>query len=201
MAVTPHIGLLGGSFDPVHQAHIALALAARDALDLSRVELLPAARPWQRGQLGAAPEHRLHMLELACAAHPGLTVNPVELQRGGTTYTIDTLAALPDSARYTWILGADQLANFCTWHRWRDVLHYVRLAVAERPGAPFEPPAELMQALTPDGLVRIPFTPQPVSATAIRLALAAGQSVDGLLDPRVLDYIRTHRLYLDPDTP
>ena len=201
MAVTPQVGLLGGSFDPVHRAHIALALAARDALGLDRVELLPAARPWQRGQLSAAPAHRLRMLELACTGIPGLHINPVELERGGHTYTIDTLAALPATARYTWILGADQLANFCTWHQWRDVLRYVRLAVAERPGASTTPPEPLAQALTPGGLIRIPFTPQPVSATAIRQALATGQPVDSVLDARVLDYIRAHQLYLDPKTP
>ncbi|GAA0222395.1 nicotinate (nicotinamide) nucleotide adenylyltransferase [Castellaniella daejeonensis] len=200
MAVTPQVGLLGGSFDPVHRAHIALARAACDALGLEHVELLPAARPWQRGRLGAAAEHRLRMLELACSGDPRLRVNPIELQRAGNTYTIDTLAALPPTARYTWILGSDQLANFCTWHRWHDLLQYVRLAVAERPGTPATPPAELAQALTPGGLVRIPFTPQPVSATAIRQDLAAGRPVDTMLDPRVLDYIRAHRLYLDPET-
>ncbi|CAM3872837.1 nicotinate (nicotinamide) nucleotide adenylyltransferase [Castellaniella denitrificans] len=201
MAVTPQVGLLGGSFDPVHRAHIALAQAARDALDLEHVELLPAARPWQRGRLGAAPEHRLRMLELACAGDPRLRVNPIELLRDGDTYTIDTLAALPAAARYTWILGSDQLANFCTWHRWRDLLRHVRLAVAERPGTPVAPPPELERALAPGGLVRIPFTPRPISATAIRRDLAAGRPVDTMLDPRVLDYIRTHRLYLDPETP
>src|SRR5690606_31660511 len=143
-----------------------------------------AARPWQRGRLGAAAEHRLRMLELACSGDPRLRVNPIELQRAGNTYTIDTLAALPPTARYTWILGSDQLANFCTWHRWHDLLQYVRLAVAERPGTPATPPAELAQALTPGGLVRIPFTPQPVSATAIRQDLAAGRPVDTMLDPR-----------------
>jgi nicotinate-nucleotide adenylyltransferase len=201
MAVTPQVGLLGGSFDPVHRVHIALAQAARDALGLEHVELLPAARPWQRGRLGAAPEHRLRMLELACADDPGLRVNPIELRRAGDTYTIDTLAALPATARYTWILGSDQLANFCTWHRWRELLGHVRLAVAERPGTPVAPPPELAHALAPGGLVRIPFTPQPVSATSIRQDLAAGRPVDAMLDPRVLDYIRAHRLYLDPDTP
>lgn len=201
MAVTPQVGLLGGSFDPVHRVHIALAQAARDALGLEHVELLPAARPWQRGRLGAAPEHRLRMLELACADVPGLRINPIELRRAGDTYTIDTLAALPSTVRYTWILGSDQLANFCTWHRWRELLRHVRLAVAERPGSSVAPPPELADALAPGGLVRIPFTPQPVSATAIRQALAAGRPVDAMLDPRVLDYIRAHRLYLDHETP
>ncbi|MFV0283628.1 MAG: nicotinate (nicotinamide) nucleotide adenylyltransferase [Castellaniella sp.] len=201
MAVTSQVGLLGGSFDPVHRAHIALAQAARDALGLEHVELLPAARPWQRGRLGAAPEHRLRMLELACADDPGLRVNPIELRRAGNTYTIDTLAALPATAQYTWILGSDQLANFCTWHHWRELLQHVRLAVAERPGSPVAPPAELAQALAPGGLVRIPFTPWPISATEIRQHLASGQPVGTMLNPRVLAYIRRHRLYLNPETP
>lgn len=191
----PQVGLLGGSFDPVHRAHIALARAACQALRLEWVELLPAGQPWQRGQLGASPEHRMRMLQLACGDDPTLRINPIELNRPGATYTIDTLAALPRTAQYTWILGADQLANFCTWHRWRDILHYVRLAVAQRPGATMTPPDALMQALPPGGLVRIPFPPQEISASAIRRALAEGQSVETQLDPRVLEYIRTHRLY------
>ncbi|WP_298019007.1 nicotinate (nicotinamide) nucleotide adenylyltransferase [uncultured Castellaniella sp.] len=195
----PQVGLLGGSFDPVHRAHIALARAACEALSLAYVELLPAGRPWQRGQLGAAPEHRLAMLRLACGDDPQLRINPIELQRPGATYTIDTLAALPRSARYTWILGADQLANFCTWHRWRDILSHVRLAVAQRPGAALTPPAELAQALAPDGLVLIPFPPQDVSASTIRQELARGRLPESQLDPRVLGYIRTHQLYQRPD--
>ncbi len=200
MAVIPQIGLLGGSFDPVHRAHIDLARAARQALGLDHVELLPAGQPWQRSPLGASAEQRLAMLQLACGDDPALRVNPVELQRPGATYTADTLAALPDTARYTWIMGADQLANFCSWHRWRDILQHARLAVAQRPGASLEPPAALARALSPGGLVQIPFTPQPISASAVRQALASGQAVDAMLDPRVLDYIRTHRLYLDPAT-
>ncbi|WP_345798674.1 nicotinate (nicotinamide) nucleotide adenylyltransferase [Castellaniella sp. MT123] len=197
----PQVGLLGGSFDPVHRAHIVLARAACQALKLERVDLLPAGRPWQRDDLGASPEHRLRMLQLACQDDPILRINPVELYRPGATYTIDTLAALPDTAQYTWILGADQLANFCTWHRWRDILHYVRLAVAQRPGATAQPPDELIQALPPGGLVRIPFPPQDVSASAIRQALAKGQAVEAQLDPRVLDYIHAHRLYQYPAVP
>jgi nicotinate-nucleotide adenylyltransferase len=208
MAVRPQVGLLGGSFDPVHRAHLALARAALETLALDRVEMLPAPRPWQRGRPGAAPEHRLRMLQLACADDPHLIVNPVELRRPGATYTIDTLVELPQDASYTWILGADQLANFCTWHRWRDILRHARLAVAQRPGSCTTPPAELAAVLPPGGLCQIPFPAQAISATAIRQAIASGQPVDDMLDPRVLDYIRTHRLYLvpapkpdDPHTP
>ncbi|WP_417277293.1 nicotinate (nicotinamide) nucleotide adenylyltransferase [Castellaniella sp.] len=195
MAVKPRIGLLGGSFDPVHQAHIALAQAAWETLDLHTVQLLPAARPWQRGQLGASAQQRLDMLKIACAGNPHLQVNPIELQRPGATYTIDTLQALPEDADYTWILGADQLANFCTWHRWRDILALVRLAVAQRPGTQACPPKDLAQALKPGGLVHIPFPPQNIASTAIRQALAEGKPLGTMIDVRVLDYIRAHGLY------
>lgn len=198
MAVTPQVGLLGGSFDPVHLAHIAMARAACKALQLSHVELLPVGRPWQRERLSASAEHRLAMLKLACGDDPQLRVNPIELQRPGATYTIDTLTALPPSARYTWILGSDQLANFCTWHRWRDILQRVRLAVVERPGTSSTPPAELAQTLSPGGLVHIPLPPQDVSASAIRQALAQGRTPESQLDPLVLGYIRTHQLYQRP---
>lgn len=193
--MTGCVGLLGGSFNPVHRAHIALAQAACEALSLDYVELIPAAHPWQRGDLGASPEQRLQMLQLACTTDPRLRVNPIEIQRAGTTYTIDTLLALPAGPHYLWILGADQLANFCTWHRWRDIVRLVTLAVAQRPGASTQAPDALAAVLPEGSLLHIPFAPQDVSATAIRQALAQGQDVSALLDPGVLDYIRAHQLY------
>lgn len=195
MVVKPQIGLLGGSFDPVHKAHIALAQAAIQTLSLDRVEMLPAGHPWQKQSLSAAPHHRLAMLKLACDDNPLLAINPIELERRGATYTIDTLAALPDTAEYTWILGTDQLVNFCTWHRWQDIVQCVRLAVAQRPGTNLSIPAALSQELAPDGLVQIPFRPMDVSASAIRLALAQGETHIPALDARVQHYIHTHRLY------
>lgn len=195
MALAPEIGLLGGSFDPVHRAHIALALAALDTLALDHVELLPAAQPWQRSTLNASPEHRLRMLELACRDEPGLQVNPLELERAGPTYTLDTLRALPQGPRYTWIMGADQLVNFCTWHDWREIIRLVRLAVAQRPGTPLTTPPALAEALPAGTLQLIPFTARNISATSIRRSLAAGRPADDMLDPRVLDYIHVHQLY------
>jgi len=191
------IGLLGGSFDPVHAAHIALALAARDALGLDQVQLIPAANPWQREPLKAPPGHRLRMIELAVADHPGLSANPIELQRGGATYTIDTLRALPVGPRYVWLLGADQLANFCTWRDWQGIAGRVDLAVATRPGSVLRPPAELAQWLADHGraLRELPFVPMDVSASDIRARLARGDDVQPLLDPAVAAYIATHGLY------
>jgi len=197
MPTLPRIGLLGGSFDPVHRAHIALALAAQDALALDQVRLIPAARPWQREPLTTSGAHRLRMLELAVAAHPGLRVDTGELARGGKTYTIDTVSRLSADTCHVWILGSDQLRNFCTWHRWQDVARHVALAVAQRPDAPVQMPPALAQHLHGLGrdLTIIPFTPMEISASIIRHRLAHGLSVHDWLDPAVLDYIVQHHLY------
>lgn len=191
------IGLLGGSFDPVHVAHIALAENALRALGLAQVQLIPAANPWQRAALHATESQRRDMLELAIAGHDGLVVNPIELERGGATYTIDTLRALPGDARYVWLLGADQLANFCTWRDWQEISCLVDLAVATRPGTPLAPPAELAAWLDSLGrkLEELPFAPMPVSASQIRQRLALGESTDGLLASPVAAYIAAHHLY------
>ncbi|CAB3921706.1 nicotinate (nicotinamide) nucleotide adenylyltransferase [Achromobacter piechaudii] len=191
------IGLLGGSFDPVHVAHVALAQNALSTLELAAVELIPAGNPWQRAALHATGEQRRDMLELAIAGRDGLLVNPIEIERDGPTYTIDTLRALPSDARYVWLLGADQLANFCTWRNWRDIASLVDLAVATRPGTALTPPAELSAWLHEQGhqLEELPFAPMAVSASDIRRRLAAGEPTDGLLAPPVAAYIAAHQLY------
>jgi len=195
--VTRRIGLFGGSFDPVHVAHIAIAQTALSELDLDEVQLLPAADPWQRAPLTATAQQRLDMLALAVADLPGLTVNPVEIQRGGPTYTIDTLRALPDDAVYIWLLGTDQLSNFCSWRDWQDIVARVDLAVAARPGARLAAPPELQARLLATGrtLHRLSFAQTPVSASEIRRRLAKGESARGLVPAATLTYIQTHRLY------
>lgn len=193
-------GLLGGSFDPIHLAHIALADTAMQALGLAGVELIPAAQPWQRRPLAASGEHRLAMLELAVDGHPGLHANPVEIRRGGHTYTIDTLRSLPSGAEYYWILGADQLDNFCSWRDWREITERVRLVVAQRPGASLEPPLPLQQQLDDlnRGLVILPFEPVAISSTLIRQRIARGEPTGGLLDVAVAHYIEQNGLYQAP---
>lgn len=191
------LGLLGGSFDPVHVAHVALARHAREHLGLDEVVLIPAARPWQRSSLGASAQQRLDMLRLAVADTPGLTISTVEIDRGGPTYTIDTLRALPRDTEYFWILGADQLANFCTWKAWQEIVTLVHLAVAARPGSELNPPAELAAWLAALNrrLHVVPMPPTDVSATAIRERIAAGRPADGMLHPAVAQYIQRHGLY------
>lgn len=190
-------GLLGGSFDPVHLAHTALAETACTALELDTLQLIPAAAPWQRPALAASPAHRVAMLELAIAGKPQLQVNLMEIARGGKTYTIDTLEQLPADSEYYWILGSDQLANFCSWHCWEDIAKRVRLVAAQRPGSSSTAPAALQQLLeraeTP--LITLPFEAKSISASDIRRRLAHGLPVDGLIDDAVNMYIRQHGLY------
>ncbi len=191
------IGLLGGSFDPVHLAHTALAETALNVLQLDELQLIPAADPWQRSPLQATGPQRLAMLTLAIAGLRGLSVNPVEIERGGPTYTIDTLRQLPPDAEYYWILGADQLDNFCSWRSWEEIARRVYLAVAQRPGTPAVAPAALAQRLDALGrkLLELPFEPMPVSATAIRQRLADGRPVQGLLNAAVAQFIARCKLY------
>jgi len=191
------IGLLGGSFDPVHLAHVALAQAALRELALDEVQLVPASAPWQRSPLAATSAQRLAMLELAISGTAKLSINPIEIERGGKTYTVDTLRQLPAGPEYVWILGADQLANFCTWHQWREIAALARIAVARRPGADAAPPPDLKALLDASRrpLLQIPFPPMPVSASEIRKRLAEGASVEGLLLPAVAQYIERHGLY------
>lgn len=191
------VGLLGGSFDPVHRAHLTLAQAALKALNLDQVQLIPAGEPWQRPPLGASPEHRLNMLSLATKGLNDIEINPIEIQRTGPTYTIETLEALEPKNKYFWILGTDQLANFCTWRRWQDIAQCVELAVAQRPGSPLTAPPALSQWLGAHQrtLLVIPFEPLDVSATAIRQRLAQQKTARDLLPEVVERYIHEHGLY------
>lgn len=190
------IGILGGSFNPVHRAHIQLALAALDQLPLQRVELMPAGRPWQKDPIAVSPEHRLAMLQLAIANHPKITINTIELEREGLTYTIDTLKALPSEHDYYWLMGSDQLQNFTSWQGWREIMQRVTLVVAQRPNYPTSIPHDILAAQAPHKpILRIDFDAQDVSSTEVRQRLSAGQDVSDWLDPKVLDYIKEHQLY------
>src|SRR5690606_30645895 len=115
-------------------------------------------------------------------------------------YTIDTLRQLPAGPAYYWILGADQLDNFCSWDSWQDILGLVHLAVARRPGAALQPPAALTEHLNTLGrtLHFLPFEPTDISATEIRQRLAAGEDTAQLLDVAVAQYIHQNGLYQSP---
>jgi nicotinate-nucleotide adenylyltransferase len=179
-------GILGGTFDPVHNAHLAMARAALEALALERVLFLPTGAPRYRTPAAASGPHRRAMLELAIAGEPRFALDARELAPGHSGYTIDTLQGF--AGRPVLLLGADQYAKFETWHRWREILERADLAVFARPGSPIR-----------DGRARqVPFAPMDVSASAIRARVARGGSIAGLVPPAVAGYIARHRLYGHP---
>ena len=193
----PRIGLLGGSFDPIHHAHLSLARAAIKQAGLDEVQFIPAGQPWQRAKLKASPQDRAAMVRLAIGNEPGFRLNTIEIERQGPTYTVETLRALPPGPDYYWILGADQLENFCTWSDWETIASMVTLLVALRPQYDLSiPPA--LDSLIKAGAARVqslPFEPMATSATRVRERLAQGQSVADDLAPDVIRYIQTHHLY------
>ena len=191
------IGLLGGSFDPVHRAHLTLARTALSALKLDQIQLIPAGQPWQRPPLGASSNDRLQMARLAVGEDSALQVNPVEIDRNGPTYTVETLESLPVGPEYFWILGADQLANFCTWRRWQDIVSRVQLVVAQRPGSDLIAPPELASWLDAHHkrLIHLPFEPLDISASEIRQRIARGESTADFLPETVGQYITARGLY------
>jgi nicotinate-nucleotide adenylyltransferase len=191
------IGLFGGSFDPIHRAHVALGRRTLDVLDLDGLQFIPAGDPWQRPPLKASPTNRLAMVKLAIQDEPAMSVNDSEIHRSGKTYTIDTVRQLPDGAHYTWLLGSDQLANFCSWRDWAGIVDKVDLAVAARPGTPLAAPAELADYLKRSGrvLAVVAFPPDDVSSSEIRRRIGLGLRYRDLVDPRVAQYIDEHSLY------
>ncbi|ETF01737.1 nicotinate-nucleotide adenylyltransferase [Advenella kashmirensis W13003] len=191
------IGLLGGSFNPVHMAHLSMARTALRALNLDEVQLIPAGNPWQKQPLRISGAQRMQMLALAIRDEPGIVINDTEINRDGATYTIDTLRGLPGDAKYYWLLGTDQLNNFCTWQNWQEITNYVTLTVAWRTGYPLHIPTELDALLRQDGkgLITLPFKAMDISSTEIRSRIAQGQDVSAFVPAPVLDYINTHGLY------
>jgi len=180
------IGILGGTFDPVHNAHLAMARAALETLALENVVFLPTGAPRYRSPALASGAHRAAMLRLAIAAEPRFSVDERALAPGHSGYTVDTLKSL--DFRPVLLLGADQYAKLETWHRWQEVAALADLAVFARPGSEFR-----------DGRARqVPFAPLEVSASAIRARLARGESIAGLVLPAVADYIARHKLYGHP---
>ncbi|MCE2985007.1 MAG: nicotinate (nicotinamide) nucleotide adenylyltransferase [Burkholderiales bacterium] len=200
------IGLLGGSFDPPHHAHLQLARQAQQALGLEQVRFVIAAQPWQK--TGVSPsQHRLAMLQLALQHHDGLAIETCELERTGPSYAIDTLRELRQrygpQAMLVWILGSDQYFNLPTWHQHEQLLHYANFAVVQRQASAkqkdqLETLPEATGLTQPRGqTVRFFMPALDISSTAIRQAIAHGapETVQGLLAPAVLTYILDHHLY------
>lgn len=190
------IGLFGGTFDPPHVAHLALARAARGELRLDEVRWIPAGAPWQKVRRISDAAHREAMVRLAIDGEPGFVLDRCEIDRDGPTFTVDTVLACmqaePD-AQWFLIIGADQYAGLHTWRDWREVLARVTLAVANRPGP--MPPVDSEVLRQRHRVVPLPML--DVSATDIRARVAQGLPVDSMVPPAVARYIDQHRLYRD----
>ena len=190
-------GLFGGSFDPPHLAHLALARAALEQLALDRLVWMPAARsPHKAAQPPAPAADRVAMLRLLTADEARFEVDERELRRAGPSYTVDTLRALRTEHPATdwWlVIGQDQYARFDTWHEWRAILALAGLAVAARATQAVAPAPGL--AGCPHALRVLALPPLPHSATAARARSAAGQDVAALVGAPVARYIAHHHLY------
>lgn len=208
----------GGTFDPVHNGHLAIARAARDALDAS-VRLLPSADPPHKDATHADAGQRARMLEIAVAGEPGLAVDRRELDREGPSYTVDTLRTLRgDFGRdrpIAWLVGADSLATLDTWHAWRELFALAHLLVVQRAGdAPdvawltarsptvaaeaatrWRPAAHLADAPS-GGLAVLPLAElRPESSTELRRRIGAGEAWRDWTAPAVAAYIDHRHLY------
>lgn len=193
------IGLLGGSFDPVHNAHLALATLALSHLALDEVRWVPAGVPWQKSRVLTAAEHRVAMVRLAIQHEPRFLVDTVEVDRPGPSYMIDTVEALQAAQPGDWflIVGQDQYANLPTWHHWPQLLQRVSLAVARRADQLPSAPAALQSV--PHRMIELPLPALAVSSTAIRDHLAQGRAphtlVPAMVSDAVAGYIAHHQLY------
>lgn len=216
------IGILGGTLDPVHLGHMEAARAARRALALDRVLLVPSHVPPHRPQQPTASSyHRFAMAALAVNGEPGLEADDMELRAPGPTYTADTLLRLHANglvpAQIFFITGADAFAEIETWSRYPQVLDLAHFVVVSRPGHDDARLHEKLPALAPrmvtasasaarsegTSIFLVSADTPDVSSTEIRRRLRAGEPVDGLVPPAVVRHILQHRLYssLDPMAP
>ena len=193
--------MLGGTFDPIHFGHLAAATAAIDCAELDRVIFVPSASPPHRPAAVAPAEQRLAMCRLAVEGEPRFEVTDVEVRRGGRSYTVDTLRELcrlhPDDNLFL-ILGWDAAKLFGSWHEPEQVAAQATLVIVARPR--IEPPLapEMKAAGIDPSRTVVCLHPTPdVSASALRRAVAASESIDGKVPPAVARYIAAHHLYTD----
>lgn len=185
------VGLFGGSFDPIHAGHLIVGRAVAEALGLEELRFVPTGeQPLKRGRHQASARHRTAMVAAAIAGEPGLALEPLEAERPGPSYTVDTLRALrarePGRA-FAVLVGADAAAELDQWHEAAALPGLARLVAFARPGAP-RPAHSLLHEVVEAPAVEI-------SSTAIRRRVAAGRSIRYLVPDAVAEYIATHGLY------
>ena len=206
------IGILGGTFDPVHNGHLRLALETYQALDLAEVRLIPLHTPPHRRAPAAGQRQRLAMLRLAVKGVPGLAVDGREIARGGPSYTVETLQSLraeTGNAPLCLIMGMDAFQSLHTWHQWTTILDYAHIIIADRPGSKVTIKHHAVRKLysghicknrsalrRPYGrIMKINVPVLDISATRIRGLCAQNREVRYLLPDTVVRYIKRETLY------
>jgi nicotinate-nucleotide adenylyltransferase len=210
------LGLLGGTFDPVHLGHLRLAEEAREALGLERVVWLPAGQPPHRGPPRVSGAHRLAMVRLAVADNGGFAVDDAEVRAAAPSYTAVSLERLRAESGperpLVLLMGADAFLGLPAWHRWRELFGLAHVAVASRPGYAIDagmlpgalaeefaarrrPDSASLGAAPAGAIVEFAITPLAISASDIRDRVAGARSVRYLIPDSVLDYIGRHSLY------
>jgi len=206
------IGLLGGSFDPIHHGHLRSAIDVCDLLNLQQVELLPNYMSPHKSLTHASNDHRMTMLKLAITDCPQLVINAQELISQQACYTVDTLTKLRDlypTRPICFLIGMDSLLNLSTWHRWQDILDLCHLVVSARPGSSQPTIGVISDILTQrqtldahalhaqlSGLIFIHQThPLAISSSEIRTLCSQQKSCQFLVPHGVFQYIQKHQLY------
>jgi len=187
------LGIFGGTFDPIHLGHVGVATAVRDALGLDRMLVVVANHPWQKQDQSVTPaEDRYAMVAAALADRPGIEASRIELDRGGPSYTVDTVRQLslyePD-AEFFMVVGADVVGTLDTWYQYEDLRDLVTVVEVDRPGAAhLDPPSGWR-------VVRVAVEPVDVSSTDLRSVLEAGGTVVGFVPDAVIRCIADRGLY------
>ncbi|MFV7709229.1 nicotinate-nucleotide adenylyltransferase [Shewanella algae] len=214
------IGLMGGTFDPVHYGHLKPAAEVKARLELDKLWLLPNHIPPHKAKATASSEQRLAMLKLACDEFPDMDICDIELKRNSPSYSVATLEALQQAfpgAEFQFIMGTDSLLSLPSWHQWQRLFSLCNLVVCRRPDWHLPKDAEIQTELAQRGcsvtqalaardkgqhqsgkIISLPVEPQPFSSTAIRRAIAAGDinACRAAMPKAVLEYIVANRLYL-----
>lgn len=205
------VGILGGTFDPIHFGHLRTALEVAEHFSVDTMRLIPGNVPPHRSAPLAESHHRLAMLKLALSPEPRLQADGRELQRTGYSYTIETLetfrAEFGTQSPLLLTLGLDAFLHFESWHRWRDILSLAHLVIVHRPGYPLPPDGWYNPHLSdnlndlrtmPAGKVYfLAVTALEISATEVRKQLKQGRNPRYLLPDSVIDYIKIHQLYCE----
>ena len=212
------IGILGGTFDPIHFGHLRPALEIAETFQLDELRFIPSARPPHRWQPVASAQHRLEMVKLAIDGTPGFVLDEREYLRTGSSYTVDTLQSIRDEVSDTpllMLLGQDAFESFTDWHDWKKILTLTHIVVSSRPGYQHAS-QDWMQNHLIDGslhdvVIKVQKKPAgfitfcdvtqlDISATSIREQQLKGKSSRYLLPKNVADYIKHHQLYIGQST-